>query len=205
MASCFSVNSYNRRGSEPKSAAPASTASGKQPEPLNPRVCLHTGMGDITLEIYSRQAPLTAANFLRYIREKRYQGAIFYRVVRLDNQASNPIKIAVIQGGLMNDPLKPSLPPITHETTEKTGIKHLDGVISMARGEPGSARGEFFICLGPQPELDFGGKRNPDGQGFAAFGQVVSGMDVVSRIHREPAQDQYLPNPVPISAFEILE
>src|SRR5262249_16023380 len=92
------------------------------------------------------------------------------------------------------------LPPIAHETTDKTGILHKDGVISMARLQPGSASSEFFICVGGQPELDFGGKRNPDGQGFAAFGKVIEGMDVVRKIQQQPAKDQYLLSPVKITA-----
>jgi len=85
-----------------------------------------------------------------------------------------------------------TLPPIDHETTEKTGIFHKDGVISMARLQPGTASSEFFICVGDQPELDYGGKRNPDGQGFSAFGKVIAGMDVVEKIHQQPADGQTL-------------
>jgi peptidyl-prolyl cis-trans isomerase A (cyclophilin A) len=88
------------------------------------------------------------------------------------------------------------LPPIVHESTEKTGFLHTDGVISMARSEPGTASSEFFICVGDQPELDFEGKRNPDGQGFAAFGRVMQGMDVVRVIHEQSADEQMLVSPV---------
>ena len=96
----------------------------------------------------------------------------------------------MIQGGLYSE--EEMYPPIVHETTLKTGIKHTDGVISMARNEPGSATSEFFICVGDQPELDFEGKRNPDGQGFAAFGRVVKGMDIVRKIHQKPVDGQML-------------
>lgn len=116
----------------------------------------------------------------------RYDGGAFYRVVTMRNQPTSPVKIEVIQGGLDGDSTK-RLPAIAHETNDKTGIKHLDGTISMARGMPGSASSEFFICINAQPELDFGGTRNPDGQGFAAFGHVVQGMDVVRRIQQSPA------------------
>ena len=111
-------------------------------------------------------------------------------MVRDDNQPDNEVKIDVIQGGLYSE--EKMFTPIEHETTDKTGIKHLDGVISMARNEPGSATSEFFICVGDQPELDYRGKRNPDGQGFAAFGKVVDGMDIVRKIHQQPAGGQML-------------
>lgn len=147
------------------------------------KVSLDTEAGRIVIELYADKAPGTVANFLRYVDQKRYDGGRFYRVVRLDNQANNPVKIEVIQGGLQNDTLK-AFPPIPQETTQKTGLKHLDGTLSLARGQPDSGASEFFICINDQPELDFGGKRNPDGQGFAAFGRVVSGMDVVRRIQQ---------------------
>ncbi|MDF7819716.1 peptidylprolyl isomerase [Runella sp. MFBS21] len=147
------------------------------------KVKISTTKGNIIVELYADKAPLTVANFLRYVDEKRYDGAKFYRVVRMDNQATSPVKIEVIQGGLQNDSTK-MLPPIPQETTNKTGILHVDGAISMARGTPESGASEFFICINPQPDLDFGGKRNPDGQGFAAFGKVVKGMEVVKKIQQ---------------------
>lgn len=158
----------------------------------NPRVTIQTEVGNITLELYSKQAPITVNNFLRYVAENRFTGASFYRVVRADNQPNNKIKIAVIQGGLKADHHPQSLPPIPHETTLQTGLLHEDGTISMARNEPGTASSEFFICVGEQPELDFGGKRNPDGTGFAAFGKVIEGIDVVRKIHQSPAREQAL-------------
>ncbi len=147
------------------------------------KVKISTTKGNIVLELYAEKAPLTVANFLRYVDEKRYDGAKFYRVVRMDNQATSPVKIEVIQGGLQNDSTK-MLPPIPQETTNKTGILHVDGAISMARGKPESGASEFFICINAQPELDFGGKRNPDGQGFAAFGKVIKGMEIVKKIQQ---------------------
>ncbi|RRA98923.1 peptidylprolyl isomerase [Larkinella rosea] len=150
---------------------------------LAQRVRLETEAGPITLELYADKAPGTVANFLRYVDEKRFDGSRFYRVVRLDNQASSPVKIEVIQGGLQDDSTR-RLPPILQETTQKTGLKHLNGTLSMARTQPNSETSEFFICLNDQPELDFGGKRNPDGQGFAAFGRVVAGMEVVRQIQK---------------------
>jgi peptidyl-prolyl cis-trans isomerase A (cyclophilin A) len=157
-------------------------------EAQNPRVRIDTDAGAITVELYPDKAPVTVANFMRYVTDKRYDGGAFYRVVTMQNQPTSPVKIEVIQGGIDTDSSK-RLPPIAHETNDKTGIKHLDGTISMARGMPGSASSEFFFCIGPQPELDFGGKRNPDGQGFAAFGKVIEGMDVVRRIQKMPADD----------------
>ena len=158
----------------------------------NSRVLIQTNLGNIEIEIYEKQAPITAANFLRYVDEGRFKGATFYRTVRLDNQPNNDVKIGVIQGGLKDDAHPQSLPPIEHETTKRTGILHKDGVISMARNEPGTASSDFFICIGDQPELDFGGKRNPDGQGFSAFGRVIRGRDVVKTIQNQPAEGQWL-------------
>lgn len=167
-----------------------------------PRVLIKTERGDIKIEIYEKQAPVTAANFLRYVDAGLFKGASFYRVVRLDNQPNNAVKIEVIQGGLgFSDEDRP-FPPIEHETTTKTGILHKDGVISMARSAPGSATSEFFICFGDQPELDFGGKRNPDGQGFAAFGRVIEGLDVVRKIQQQPDNQQMLKQPVMIKDIE---
>jgi len=144
---------------------------------------METDVGLIELELYANKAPGTVTNFLRYVDDKRYDGATFYRVVRVDNQANNPVKIEVIQGGIGSDSAR-LFPPIAQETTQKTGLKHLDGTLSLARGAPNSGASEFFICINDQPELDFGGKRNPDGMGFAAFGRVVTGMDVVRKIQQ---------------------
>jgi len=158
----------------------------------NPHVMIKTELGEIAIEIYEKEAPFTAANFLKYVDEGRYEDGCFYRVVTMDNQPNNDIKIEVIQGGLSEETRGNMLSPIEHETTEKTGILHKNGVISMARSKPGSASSEFFICVGDQPELDFKGKRNPDGQGFSAFGKVVKGMDVVRKIHKQPTEGQML-------------
>lgn len=147
------------------------------------KVKIITTFGPIVIQLYPDKAPLTVANFLRYVDEKRYDGGSFYRVVRLDNQSQNPVKIEVIQGGLWKDSTK-LLPPIVQETTQKTGLRHVDGAISLARFAPNSGASEFFICINDQPELDYGGKRNPDGQGFAAFGKVVKGMKIVRKIQK---------------------
>ncbi len=165
-----------------------------------PKVILSTELGDIIIEADTINAPVTANNFLRYVDNKLFDNASFYRVVRIDNQPSDSIKIEVIQGGLGFDESPLSLPPIIHETTEETGILHLDGTISMARNEPGSASSEFFICIGNQPELDYSGMRNPDGQGFAAFGKVIKGMNVVKKIQSQKDKGQMLINPVLIKS-----
>lgn len=167
---------------------------------MNPTVVLTTPIGQITIELHAQQAPITCANFLRYVQESRYNQATFYRVVRLDNQPNNEVKIEVIQGGLGMDDHPQKLPPIPQETTQITGLKHLDGTLSMARLAPDSAHSEIFICINDQPELDFAGKRNPDGQGFAAFGQVVRGMEVVRMIQQGATHEQQLKEPVPFTA-----
>ncbi len=148
------------------------------------RVTMVTSFGDVQLELYTGMAPLSANNFLRYVDGGHYDGSTFYRTVRYANDNGKP-KIEVIQGG-RGDAEAP-FAAIAHETTEQTGILHTDGVISMARDGVGSATSEFFICIGDQPGLDFGAVRNPDLQGFAAFGRVVSGMDVIRRIHQSPS------------------
>ena len=160
-------------------------------------VNIQTELGDILVKIDLKNAPVTSANFLRYVDANLFDSSCFYRVVRSDNQLRDSVKIEVIQGGRYKDEDN-GFPPISHETTEMTGLKHLDGVISMARSSPGTATSEFFICVGDQPQLDFGGSRNKDGQGFAAFGRVIKGMDVVHKIHSISAPGQYLVSPVKI-------
>jgi peptidyl-prolyl cis-trans isomerase A (cyclophilin A) len=167
----------------------------------DPEVTIKTEYGDIVVELYAGKAPVTVSNFLKYVDSKLYMNTSFYRVVRMDNQLRDSIKIEVIQGGRRNEENK-GFPAIRHETTSETGIRHLNGVISMARSAPGTATSEFFICVGDQPDLDFGGKRNKDGQGFAAFGKVIEGMDVVAQIHSLKAPGQYLENPVKILSIE---
>jgi peptidyl-prolyl cis-trans isomerase A (cyclophilin A) len=171
----------------------------------NPQVIIKTELGNITVELYPGKAPLTANNFLKYVNENRLKDATFYRTVTLDNQPDSKVLIEVIQGGLYEDNHPQALPPIEHETTEMTGILHKDGVISLARYGPGSATCEFFICLGDQPSLDYGGDRNGDGQGFAAFGKVVDGMDVVYKIHQSTANGQYLDPWIKINSVELVK
>jgi peptidyl-prolyl cis-trans isomerase A (cyclophilin A) len=148
------------------------------------RVKLDTWFGPIVIEVDIEHAPLSAGEFLHYVDLGLYDGGAFYRVVRPDTDGA-PVHIEVIQGGLTA--LDRALPPIAHESTARTGIHHTDGVISLARREVGTASGaKFFICIGKQPALDFGGNRNPDGKGFAAFGRVIEGMKIVRKIYGLP-------------------
>ena len=163
-----------------------------------PKVNIETPFGKIVCEIDTIQAPVTAMNFLNHVKNGTFKNALFYRVVRPDNQPYGKAKIEVIQGGLYDDKIIDKTKPIPHETTAVTGLKHTNGALSMARNEPGSASTEFFICVGDQPSLDFGGMRNPDGQGFAVFGRVISGMEVVRKIQQLKDTSQYLVEPVKI-------
>jgi peptidyl-prolyl cis-trans isomerase A (cyclophilin A) len=174
------------------------------------RVVMTTSLGDIELEIYTEKAPVTAGNFLRLVDGGYLDGGKIYRTVSPQNDNGAP-PIAVIQGGL-GDADGP-FPPIAHETTGVTGLAHRDGSISMARGDVGTASTEFFICIGDQPALDFGGQRNKDGQGFAVFGRVLDGMDVVHAIHQSRAdtltdeayfRNQILNDPVTIISLRRL-
>ncbi|PKQ64477.1 hypothetical protein BZG02_06630 [Labilibaculum filiforme] len=158
----------------------------------NPKVEITTSLGNIELEIFEDRAPITSKYFLENIDNNIFQNACFYRVVRMNNQPNNDIKIEVIQGGLYFDSIVDQKPTIAHETTKETGVLHTDGVISMARNQPGSASTEFFICVGDQPNLDYEGMRNRDGQGFAAFGKVCKGLDVVKLIQQQKNDEQML-------------
>jgi len=161
-------------------------------------ICIiKTSLGDITVELYSKKAPITVANFLKYVDAHLYDNTSFFRSVTLQNQPKDSVKIEVIQGGEVDSTKVFSA--ITLERTSETGIFHKNGAISMARDAPDSATCSFFICINDQPTLDFGGKRNKDGQGFAAFGKVTKGMDVVKKIQQlHPEQDQYFIPPVVI-------
>ncbi|MFZ5668963.1 MAG: peptidylprolyl isomerase [Pseudomonadota bacterium] len=145
------------------------------------KVAIETAVGTITVALYPDRAPLTVANFLRYVDEKRFDGKEFYRTVRPDYAPG----AGLIQGGVHGDPAR-LLPPIAHEPTSQTGLRHLDGTLSMPRRELGTADGEFFICLGDSPWFDVNPIKPGDNQGYAAFGQVVGGMEVVRAIHALP-------------------
>jgi len=161
-------------------------------------VLIETELGDIEVEVQSSRAPITAANFLKYGDGKYYDGGAFFRTVKFDNQPDNKVLIEVIQGGIYPEMEKDVFPPIKLERTNLTGLRHKDGTISMARNGPDTATHSFFICLGDQPSLDYGGQRNPDGQGFAAFGRVIKGMEVVKKIQTAPSEAQRLTPPIKI-------
>lgn len=170
-----------------------------------PRVQFVTALGDIEVELDAKAAPVTVTNFLRYVLEGFYRNGEFFRTVTPDNQPTNDVKIEVLQARA--DPSREGefFPPIPLERTHDTGLRHLDGTLSMARSGPDTAQDSFSICIGDQPELDFGGRRNPDGQGFAAFGRVVKGMDIVRIIHAMPADGQRLTPPCKIQGAFRLE
>ena len=149
-------------------------------------VVLTTDKGAIEIHVDVARAPATAANFLKYVDAGLYDGGVFHRTVRPDTETRPDVPIQVIQARMNAERRREGFPAIPIERTSVTGIRHLDGVVSMARTTPDTATNEFFICIGDQPLLDFGGKRNEDGQGFAAFGRVVSGMDVVKAIQAAP-------------------
>ena len=162
-------------------------------------VVIETGEGDIEIELYGDKAPVSTKAFWAVLDRKLYENTSFYRVLNMDNQASNAPKAELLQGGLWSRRKKrPELPKVPHESTAVTGLKHVQGTVSFAREEPGSATSEFFICMVDQPGLDFGGVNNPDGQGYAAFGKVTKGMDIIKKIYRKPEYDQYFDPPVPI-------
>lgn len=145
-------------------------------------VILTTSMGSITIAVEVERAPITAANFLRYVDQKRLDGTQFYRAFTFDDFPD----VGMIQGGTQNDP-KRILKPVHHEPTSKTGLTHDDGAVSLARNELGSGTADFFIIMGGMPGLDAGsGQNGPDDQGFAVFGHVTEGMDIVRRIAVAP-------------------
>ena len=162
---------------------------------------IKTELGNITVELDSTKAPVTVANFLKYVDAHLYDSSSFFRAVTLNNQPNNAVKIEVVQGGNVDS--TKDFAPIPMETTQQTGLLHKNGTISMARGKPSSATGSFFICINDQPSLDYGGKRNPDGQGFAAFGKVIKGFEIVKKIQQlYPEQGQYFKPPVSIISIK---
>ena len=169
-------------------------------DPDKPHVIIQTQAGDIEVELYPRQAPRTVAAFLSYVDSGLYKKSNFYRVLNEENQPTGTDFSELIQGGIWktNHAKAVLLPGVPHETTQQTHILHKDGVVSLARMAPGTGTTEFFICIGDQPGFDFGGKNNPDGQGYAAFGKVVRGMDVVQTIYKFPEENQSFTPPVTI-------
>ncbi|MBP7704677.1 MAG: peptidylprolyl isomerase [Caulobacter sp.] len=159
------------------------TAPAETPAPVRPRVRLETPQGPIVIELYTDKAPITAANFLRYVDEKRYVGAHFYRSIRFSGAGME--NYGLLQGGL-NGSGRP-LPPIVHEPTTQTGLSHKDGAVSLARETPGSGKSEFFICLGDMSNgLDADPKSPGDNLGYAVFGQIVEGKEVALALQKAP-------------------
>ncbi|WP_298162800.1 peptidylprolyl isomerase [Brevundimonas sp.] len=160
-------------------ATPTLAQDAAAPAPALPRVQMETSAGRIVIEVETAKAPITAANFLKYVDERRFDGATFYRAMQ-----SGP-GTGLVQGGVNNDPER-VLPPIAHEPTTQTGLSHLDGAVSMARYAPGTATGDFFVSVGPTLSYDAGRSFSVDPDGFAVFGRVVQGMEVVRAILAAP-------------------
>ncbi|MFC7498184.1 peptidylprolyl isomerase [Enterovirga sp. GCM10030262] len=170
----LSLSAGHAQASPPLPDAPAPA-----PKPTTVRVALQTSLGPIVLELEKERAPVTTANFLRYVDEKRFDGIAFYRATKIGEG------YGLIQGGAKGDAAR-VLPPIAHEPTSKTGLSHVDGAISMARYAPGTADADFFITIGDLESMDADPAQPGDNQGFAVFGRVVEGMDVVRRILAAP-------------------
>ncbi len=165
-----------------------------------PHVKIETQFGDIEVELYPDKAPKSVAAFLSYVDSGFYKSSSFYRVLKEENQPSASFKSELIQGGIWHTNYKKgiSLTGIPHEPTNQTGILHKNGTISLARTAPGTASSEFFICIGDQPAYDFGGVANNDGLGYAAFGKVIKGMDIVRKIQQQPDYEESFDKPVEI-------
>ena len=169
------------------------------------RVQIETSLGMIHAEVYPDHAPVTVENFLTYVDDALFDGGSFFRTVRMDNQPNDSVQIEVIQGGPNGPATRGRLrDPIALERTSDTGLRHTDGALSMARAGPDTARSQFFVCIGEQPSLDFGGHRNLDGQGFAVFGRVTEGMDIVRLIQAGAIEGQRLIDPVRIESIRRL-
>jgi peptidyl-prolyl cis-trans isomerase A (cyclophilin A) len=166
----------------------------------DPHVIIETKFGDIEIELYPDKAPKTVGAFLSYVDSGFYKNSTFYRVLKEENQPSASFKSELIQGGMWHTNYKKgiSLPGIPHEPTNQSNILHKNGTISLARTTPGTASSEFFICIGDQPAYDHGGVANVDKQGYAAFGKVIKGMDVVKRIHNQPDYEESFDKPVEV-------
>ena len=182
---------------------PLTAGPGQQLREGEVLVRLETPFGEIDLAVDAKRSPITSANFLKYVDGGFYDGGRFHRATRPDNYTPAPPNrpmMEVIQAGIDPERQKEAFPAIPLERTSVTGLRHVAGTVSMARGDQAdTARSDFFICLDDQPSLDFGGRRFDDGQGAAAFGRVVSGMDVVRKIQQQPVVKQALTPPVPIT------
>jgi peptidyl-prolyl cis-trans isomerase A (cyclophilin A) len=182
------------------------------------KIGIETSMGQIFAEIYDDKAPKTAAYFMRYVDDGFYNGAKIYRSLRRDNQDASSTKIDIVEMGHCNDyydrilrfgmsegeeydetlGFQPPYPKISVETTEQTGITHENGTLSLGRDTVDQVDTNVFICIGSQSDLDFNGKRHPDGYGFSAFGRIVEGMDIVEEIHALPVIGQRIQEDIKI-------
>ena len=179
----------------------AACAPAEQDGGAKPRAVIVTSLGDITIELEETAAPVTVANFIRLAEAGTYDGGSFYRAVRPDNDRPEVEPMSLIQGGYGFDGL-PGADGIEHESTLETGLTHSRGAISMGRFDPGTATSEFFIMVADYPGLDAGpDTRNPDGEGYAVFGEVIEGMDVVEAIWAAPTSDARAPDDFPYAQF----
>jgi len=197
----MTATGFGRRAVLLSLAATVSACAAPRPTLVRrPRVALLTPLGTIVIEVRNDVAPLSGGDFLRYVDAGKYAGARFFRAVREDNDLSDQ-KISVIQA--VTAPGVESFPPIAHEDTRQTGLRHVAGTVSLARGALGTASGAtFFICADASPALDYGGGRHPDGLGFAAFGQVTAGMDIVRAIQQRRTNGA---SQSPVMAGQILD
>lgn len=172
----------------------------KEPAYKNPHITIETGLGDIEVELFPEQAPKTVAAFLSYVDSGFYNKTSFYRVLKTEELPS-ATNTGIIQGGMWqtNPAKKIMIPGIVHETTKQTGLTHESGAISLARLAPGSGNTEFFICIGDQSPLDAGRKGTADGQGYAVFGKVFEGMDIVRKIQAKKSQGDKFDEPITIT------
>ncbi|ARR54295.1 peptidylprolyl isomerase [Rhizorhabdus wittichii DC-6] len=180
---CLSALPALAQETAPPAAAPAPAAppAAPAPKPATVQVSILTSEGPILLELEKERAPITTSNFLRYADTRRFDNTTFYRAVAVPNAP----ELGLVQGGIKFDPKK-VLPGIAHEPTTKTGLKHVDGTISMGRNAPGTAAGDFFIVVGDMTYMDANPSAPGDNLGYAAFGHVVEGMDVVKKILAAP-------------------
>lgn len=171
----------------------------------NPHIIIKTNLGNVEAELYPDKAPKTVAAFLSYVDSGFYKNSSFYRVLFIEAMASD-YNTGIIQGGIWQSNNKKAivLPGIVHEPPKQTGLSHTTGTLSLARSTPGTANSEFFICVGDQTGYDSSKNYNPDGLGFAAFGRVISGMDIVRQIHKQPANGQSFTRPITILNIERL-
>jgi peptidyl-prolyl cis-trans isomerase A (cyclophilin A) len=164
----------------------------------NPHVEIKTRSGDIEVELFPDNAPKSVAAFLSYVDSGYYKNASFYRALNEDNQPTGNAETAMIQGGIWKTKHGMKIPGIPHESTQQTKLTHTNGTISLARQAPGTANTEFFICIGDQKGFDYGGTNNPDGEGYAAFGKVVKGMDIIKQFYIQPTYGDLLQQQIEI-------